>query len=389
MRIAALGGGIAGLSAAIALRLRGHEVEVYERDEAPRGVGAGIVCWPNATFVLRALGLGEVLERIGGRVRAMRRLDAAGSELGVLDLDALERGMGAPSYSILRRDLHQALLERALELGARVEFGCALRALEPGPAGGVCARVGEEGRAVEADLLLGAEGRMRSLARRYVSGSDAPVYQGFVNWVGVFEGPDELFADLAVRDYWGLGQRFGIVPISPRAAYWAGGEARAEPAPKQRSGLRELLLERFAGWPEPIQSVLRGAERAQGAINEVYVYDHDPLEVWHRDNLLLIGDAAHAALPTSGQGACQALEDAWHLAQVLEDAPELERACAEFTALRRGKTSAIAEGGRRLAGALFATDPARCAARDADARGADYAAMAAGMAGFWSSGLPG
>ena len=384
MRVAALGGGIAGLSAAIALRLAGHEVEVYERDESPRGIGAGIVCWPNATFVLRALGLGEVLEQAGGRVRAMRRLNASGDELGVLDLEALELHMGAPSYSILRRDLHQALLERALELGARVEFGCPLRALESGPAG-VRARVGEGRRIVEADLLLGADGRMRSLARRYVTGSEAPVYQGFVNWVGVFEGPRELFSDLAVRDYWGLGQRFGIVPLSPRAAYWAGGEARPEPQPEQDSAWRELLLERFAGWPEPIQSVLRGAE---STISEVHVYDHDPLEVWHRDNLLLIGDAAHAALPTSGQGACQALEDAWHLARLLDQGSELERVCTDFATLRRVKTGAIVEGGRRLAASLFSTDPAGCVVRDEEARGADYAAMVKGMAAFWSSGLP-
>lgn len=385
MKICVLGGGIAGLSAAIALTQRGgHEVEVYERDASPRGIGAGIVCWPNAVFVLEELGLGELCAR-GGLVSVMRRLTSAGEELGALDLERVGQLMGRPSRSLLRRDLHAALLATAATLGVRVHFGRALRALERTPAGTARALFGE-GDPVEGDLLLGAEGRIHSIARTYVAGPRAPVYQGFVNWVGVFEGEEPLFADLAIRDYWGVGERFGIVPISPRAAYWAGGAARAEVAPKERSGHRARLLERFAGWAEPIQRVLSGAE--EGGINEIHVHDHDPLETWHADNLLLIGDAAHAALPTSGQGACQALEDAWHLARVLEEEASLPAALAAFTSCREAKTRAIGEGGRRLAGSLFATDPGACARREEDARSADYEALGEGMARFWSTGLP-
>ncbi|MBL4847309.1 MAG: FAD-dependent monooxygenase [Planctomycetes bacterium] len=383
MHVGILGGGIAGLSAGIALAQAGHRVSVFERDVRPRGIGAGVVCWPNAVFVLEALGVIPRLERVTGRVRAMTRFTATGEVLGRLDVERLERLCGRPSLSVLRRDLHDALLGRAAEVGVEIAFGQPLTALEETPCG-ARARFADE-RSFEADLLLGAEGRMRSVARDFVVGDGTPIDQGFVNWVGVFEGDRPLFQDMAVRDYWGLGERFGIVPISPTAAYWAGGEAR-EAQPKQRAGLKARLIEQFGRWADPIVEVVRGTEDAR--INEIQVRDHDPCETWHRANVLLIGDAAHAALPTSGQGACQALEDAWHLARVLDSSGSIEDACQTFTELRRAKTTAITQGGRRLAASLFATDPSACERRDAEARVVDYGAMVEGMSRFWTSGLP-
>ncbi len=298
MQVAVLGGGIAGLSAAIALALEGAQVQVYERDAELRGIGAGIVAWPNAVFVLEALGLAELCAQ-GGRVSAMRRLTPAGEVLGSLDLEALNAAMGHASRSLLRRDLQRALLARARGLGVEVEFGRVLESIEEGP-GGVRARF-REGASVEAELVLGAEGRMRSPSRAFVTGSSEPVYQGFVNWVGVARCSEPRFQDLAVRDFWGCGERFGIVPLTPRLAYWAGGAARAEVAERVRGGHRARLLERFADWDPSIRAVVEATPDPE--INEIYVYDHEPLEVWQRANLVLIGDAAHAALPTSGQGA--------------------------------------------------------------------------------------
>jgi len=384
MRAGILGGGIAGLGAAIALRLAGHDVHVFERRHDEGGFGAGVVCWPNAAFVLRELGV--EIEPVAGRPRAMRRLDDEGRELGALDLRGLNERLGHPSLSVLRRDLHARLLRRARELGARVHFGREVVGLEQVEPGRARARFAD-GSACAPELLLGAEGRMRSLARTYVNGSSAPIYQNFVNWIGVYAEEGGLSFAPEVHDYWGVGERFGLVPVSERVAYWAGGAARVDVQPRVPGGeLREQLLERFGDWPDPIPAVIEGTPTA--ALREVYVYDHEPLDTWRRDNVLLIGDAAHAALPTSGQGACQALEDAWHLARSLAESESLAAACAAFEAQRQAKVRGIQVAGRRLAGAIFATDPAACAQRNAEARRTDYDAAVAGMAAFWGSGLP-
>jgi 2-polyprenyl-6-methoxyphenol hydroxylase-like FAD-dependent oxidoreductase len=110
---------------------------------------------------------------------------------------------------------------------------------------------------------------------------------------------------------------------------------------------------------------------------------------WHRDNLILVGDAAHAALPTSGQGACQALEDAWHLANCVEAHPgSLDQALAAFTALRFQKTAGITMAGRALAASLFNRDEAFCRERDRTSRHAHFGDLALAMADGWSRHLP-
>jgi 2-polyprenyl-6-methoxyphenol hydroxylase-like FAD-dependent oxidoreductase len=84
-------------------------------------------------------------------------------------------------------------------------------------------------------------------------------------------------------------------------------------------------------------------------INKIYVHDHDPIQTWYKHNLILIGDAAHAALPASGQGACQALEDAWHLSNILNDNPhDLQKYFLKFTEIRFEKTAGITMAGRGL-----------------------------------------
>ena len=83
----------------------------------------------------------------------------------------------------------------------------------------------KNGEKTTADIIIGTDGRMASYARRYVQGDNTPVYQGFINWIGVYEFEEEAFEEIAVSDYWGVGEMFGIVPVTKSKAYWAGGIA--------------------------------------------------------------------------------------------------------------------------------------------------------------------
>lgn len=382
--VAIVGGGIGGLAAAIALRLRGVAASVYERHHSPTGQGAGIVCWPNACFVLDQLGVLERLRGVGGAPTAMRRIRHDGQELGALDVTRISALTGYASVSVLRRDLHQCLVDRAVELGAEVHFACRATQIRAG-SGEV---LFETTDAVTPRIVVGADGRMRSVARAFVAGHNEPRYQGFVNWVGIYDAPSPVFADMAIRDYWGVGLRFGIVPVTPTRAYWAAGAAQPRIAHSEPATRRHHIEQLFEGWPAPIGEIL--ASPSAESVHEIHVHDHDPLDRWHRDNVVLIGDAAHASLPTSGQGACQALEDAWHLAAAVETqrAASLDVVFRHFTRQRLEKTRDITRAGRALARSLFETDPTACSHRDQAARALDYDQFAVNVARLWSRGLP-
>lgn len=386
MEIGILGGGIAGLSVALALRKQGYSPRVYERRAAPATMGAGVTLWPNASFVLEELGLLQDIAAIGGRPLTMRRQDDAGNALGGLDIGLLDRTMGYPTHTVLRRHLQEVLLDHAARARIPVEFGHQAVAIELDAHGRAVAQF-HNGTCIRPDLLIGADGRMNSVARKFVAGDNAPIYQGFVNWIGVAQSQHALVDDGAILDYWGTGERFGCVPIRPDLVYWAAAQARpvsqAIPSADMRGDIEDL----FAGWPEPVADIIRATPA--NAIRLIAVHDLEPLQTWGRANVLLVGDAAHAPLPTSGQGACQALEDAWHLVRCLDSAGGgLDDVFQAFSRIRAPKAARLAEQGRGFARGLFATDPESCHIRNERAKASNPARDVQLLAAGWAQGLP-
>lgn len=386
VEIGILGGGIAGLSVALALRKQGYNPRVYERRAVPATMGAGVTLWPNASFVLQELGLLHDIEAMGGRPLTMRRQDAAGNALGGLDIGLLDRTMGYPTYTVLRRHLQEVLLDHAARAGIPVEFGRRAVAIELDAHGTAVAHF-ENGSSIRPDLLIGADGRMESVARKFVAGDNTPTYQGFVNWIGVAQRPHALVDDISIQDFWGAGKRFGCVAIRPELVYWAAAQARPLSEAIPTADMRKEVEDLFAGWPEPVAHIIRATPA--NAIRLIAVHDLEPLHTWSRANVLLVGDAAHAPLPTSGQGACQALEDAWHLARCLDGASGgLEEIFQAFAKIRAPKTARLAEQGRIFARGLFATDPETCRLRNERAKASDPVRDVQVLAAGWGQGLP-
>jgi len=385
VEISILGGGIAGLSTAIALKQTGFDVTVYERFSRPTEIGAGIVCWPNASFVLEQLGVLDKVSKASGSLNYMNRFTNTGEPIGSLDINELNRLMDYPSYSIIRKDLMNILIQRTIELNITIHYQHDVIELFDNNLN--TSVQFSNGKNIQPDIIIGADGRMKSLTRKYVNGSNEPIYQGFINWVGVFEQATADFSELSVSDYWGTGERFGIVPVSNTKAYWAGGVACEKISEINPNKYKSELNSLFRDWPGIIGKIIN--ETPLSRINKIYVHDHDPIDLWHKNNVILLGDAAHSPLPTSGQGACQALEDAWHLAKCLKDnINDLSKAFTLFTELRKSKTTGITMGGRQLASSIFNPDVEFCKHRNLASKNTNYQSAVVGMAKGWSSGLP-
>jgi len=386
MEIAILGAGVAGVATAIALKQRGHAVRVYERRLSQSNLGAGVVLWPNASFVLAELGLLPDIAAVGGRLLTMKRFSDSGEHIGQLNITELDRRMGFPSYSILRRDLQRILLARACEFDIPIYHG--KRALDIKSENSSYATVYfDDGDSAQAELVIGADGRMNSCARRYVLGNNIPVFQGVVSWVGTMEARSDLMKEIAALDYWGVGKRFGIVAVNQSTLYWAGSIAASAPSTARNANPKTDITAHFFNWPAIIRYVIEQSEHHR--ICKVDLYDHDAVEIWHRERVLMIGDAAHASLPTSGQGASQALEDAWHLAQCLvSDDIDLDASLVTFTERRKTKTHLMTKIARDFSSSLFNPDIEACRIRNEQARASNLEHSVASMAEGWGATLP-
>ncbi|MCJ8313372.1 MAG: FAD-dependent monooxygenase [Saccharospirillaceae bacterium] len=382
-----LGAGISGLTTAIFLKLNGFSVSVYERSKSINTLGAGVVCWPNAMFVLKKLGLHKKIEKLGSVLTAMHRYNNKNELLGVIDINTINLQMNEPSVAILRKDLINILYEKASSLNIQFHFNYNVKSINDDTDLMLANVLFENGQSKTADLILGCDGRMNSQARKYVNSENTAVYSGFSNWIGI-ANLDENIDATTVQDFWGVGKRFGIVPISKNQCYWAAGlvekNIKKQTSNSQSVNQKQTLFEMLLSFPDIVQTVINHSD--ENSIKKIFVYDHNPIDIWFKRNVLLMGDSAHAALPTSGQGACQALEDAWVLSELIinkTSKQNLSDIFQSFTEKRLKKTTGIIQSGRYLAQSIFNDDPVYCKQRNEQAKQTDYNKLAIGMANAW------
>jgi 2-polyprenyl-6-methoxyphenol hydroxylase-like FAD-dependent oxidoreductase len=330
MRVIVVGGGIAGLSAAIGLRRSGHEVIVLERAPRIDPVGAGITLFANAMSALARLGVREAVAAQGAPARRSAILTWEGRELAQVPRDLLEG-----TIAVHRADLQAGLAGAAGE----VRLGVGVTAVEQ-DGGGVVAR-GADGSEERGDLLVGADG-LGSVVRRAIA--DVPIrYAWYTAWRGVSPVPVEPGR---LTESWGVGERFGLVDIGRGRTYWFATKNAPEGETDEPGGRKAEIVRRFSGWHEPIAAVAEAAD--EGGILRNDVYYLEPLRRWSEGRVVLVGDAAHATTPGVGQGAAQAIEDAVVLAGRLAPGGDLAAALAEYEAIRRPRAEAVLKMSRRV-----------------------------------------
>jgi 2-polyprenyl-6-methoxyphenol hydroxylase-like FAD-dependent oxidoreductase len=332
-RIVVVGGGVGGLTTAIALRSVGIEARVLERAPELREVGAGIGLWPNAIHVLERLGLGAEVRALGGGRLGGAVVTHQGRRLSDQPAAVLEARWGAPTIAVLRSDL-QALLRAALPEEAIV-LGVEVTGLDVGSDQVELSFAG--GDRTTADLVVGADG-LRSVVRAQMLGDGPPRYRGYTAWRGVAAVGSGRGLDGA-SELWGPGARFGVLPTRDARAVWYA-SANVPEGGRGGRGEHEEVLERFGSWPDPIPAVL--AATPPDAVVRNDVYDRSITRRWVSHRVALVGDAAHPMTPDLGQGACQAIVDAWVLADAVRRGDDsLEGALQEYERIR-WRTAAVA-----------------------------------------------
>jgi 2-polyprenyl-6-methoxyphenol hydroxylase-like FAD-dependent oxidoreductase len=330
MRVIVVGGGIGGLSIAIALRRAGIETTVLERTSKLEAAGAGITLFGNAMRGLERLG---VRDAVAGRSAVARRvaiLSRDGATLSEMPPDLF-----AESTATHRGDLQDALAEAAGELRLNSEVTTVKQHDD-----GVSVRLAD-GSEERGDLVVGADG-VQSVVRRRLWPDVHPRYAGYTAWRGVTQFPLEAGR---LTESWGRGQRFGLVDIGGGRTYWFATKNAPESEQDEPAGRRAELLRRFSDWHEPVRQVLESADESSILRNDVYYLD--PLDTWSRGRVVLLGDAAHATTPGIGQGAAQAIEDAVVLGRALAAPGELTLALGAYEARRRPRTALVLKLSRR------------------------------------------
>jgi salicylate hydroxylase len=338
LKVLIAGGGIGGITAMLALRQRGIDVQLFEQAAAFGQVGAGLQVSSNAARILLKIGLGEALKRVATypEGRDYRGWDT-GERLYYTPLgQKAEAHFGSPYYAAHRAELLDVLLsglgEQGYRLGSRVE------------------RVDQDqtsvsltfadGSMAQGDILIGADG-IHSTVRAQLFGKELPRYTGNVAWRGLV--PAERVAQLdlgSVVGVW-MGPNRSIVQYYVSAGKtfnWIGISRSAQPAQESwlAEGRTEDALAEYDGWHSTIRTIIAETPK----VLRQALYDREPLPDWQVGRVVLMGDAAHPMMPFYAQGGAQSIEDAYVLAGCIAEAQDRPLdALARFVGMRQPRTA--------------------------------------------------
>ena len=356
-RVLIIGGGIGGLTTALALQRAGIDASVFERSPELLAVGAGFQLWTNGIRALQRLGVGDEVIAAGSPLQQFQFRTWRGRVLIDAPVGALARKHGVPAVIARRADLLRSLAN-ALD-GGVLHTGADCVGYRQ-DASGVTARFAD-GREERGDLLVGADG-LKSVTRKQLLGEVEPDYAGYQYLRAITEFTHPAFPPSTFWLMWGRAARFGLASVGPGRTYWFGVINAAQGTGDAPGGRKRELLERFKGWAEPVEAVIAATDEA--AIGRTDISDIKPLAKWGEGRVTLLGDAAHATTPNLGRGIGEAIEDAMVLARELGGQSDPVAALRAYEAQRQRPTSGTIRTSRRIGAMGRWGNPALVAVRE-------------------------
>jgi len=339
MKITIIGGGIAGLTAAIAFKKAGLETVVFEAATDIKPAGAGLGLAPNAIKGLEKLGIADGIIPLGRKLPSFKILDRKGRVITENDSNKISEKFGLDNFTIHRHKLHAFLLSQLPP--DTVITG--KKAMDLESADGRKRIVFNDGNVYETDYLIVADG-MNSEIRNKICPSAARRYAGYTCWRAVVNDPTNSIT--YASETWDTTGRFGIVPLRGNQIYWYACIKSRAANEVFKSYTAADLCRHFENFHNPIKSILAATQNNRLIHNDIY--DLVPMANYAFGNVLIMGDAAHGATPNLGQGACQAIEDAATLYALLAEDLSLEKVFQSFEKRRIEKTHFVINQSRKV-----------------------------------------
>ena len=323
-----IGAGIGGLTTALTLKQKGLNVNIFESSVEIKPVGAGIILANNAMQVFQKLGIQNQIEKAGNKISYMKITDTQLNTISVADLTQYEKKYGVHNIAIHRGELQKIL---ANEIGYdNIKLSKRLSKIEKNE---LFKLTFEDNSTIESKIVIGADG-IKSVVRNQLFEKSILRNANQICWRGVCEIdlPQKYHNEL--NEAWGKGKRFGFVKISDKKVYWYA-LANSKNVEVDEVNLTEF----FSEFHIDILNIISATTKEQIIVSDII--DLKPIDKWQDENVCLIGDAAHATTPNLGQGACQAIEDAYVLGKLLDNGLEIEKTFATYEILRRKKAHTI------------------------------------------------
>ena len=321
MKALIIGAGIGGMSAAAALKQQGIECDIFEAVKEMKPVGAAISVWSNGVKCMNDLGMGYIMDELGGPMLNMAYQEAqSGAVMTKFSLAPLIDAVGERPCPVSRADLQSMMID---DWGReKVQFGKRIERVEQDDKG-VTAYF-EDGSVEHGDFMIASDG-VSSTVRSHVIGYDLERrYAGYVNWNGLVE----IDESIAPADQWttfvGDGQRVSLMPIADNRFYFFFDVPLPLGLAEDRSTVKADLKGYFADWCQPVQTLIDALDPE--TTNRIEVHDAEPLPTFIKGRIAVLGDSAHPTTPDIGQGGCSAMEDSIELGKAFAETKNIEKA---------------------------------------------------------------
>jgi 2-polyprenyl-6-methoxyphenol hydroxylase-like FAD-dependent oxidoreductase len=359
---AIVGGGIGGLTLAVAMQRKGFAVKVFEHASALKPLGAGLVLAPNAIKAYAEIGIADEVIAAGKLLKTFLVKDHHGKILMETNAEKLLPKFGVMNNAAVHRaDLHRVLVNQ-LDPDT-VVLGKNCIDVEQ-RTNGVSLQF-SDGTTETADYVIASDG-IKSVIRKKLLPNSTLRYAGSTCWRAVIDTVPASVDFEAASESWGPGCRFGIVPLTNNRIYWFACLNAMQNDPVMRSFRVTDLLDVFNKFHSPVTDVLKLTANENLIWSDIN--DLKPIRKFAFGKIVLMGDAAHATTPNMGQGACMAIEDAAVLANCLEDYHTPEEAFIQFECKRIKRTTRIVEGSWNLGKAAQLQNPLLISMRNAAVR---------------------